>query len=440
MKSTLVSRGRGWILGGLVALVGLVVFGVLAVTAFAASATSAHRLGVAPPLPACSTLDALGIPKQLNLRASAAMVACGRAAPGAATQASPVPAAATPGVNVDVITGGETYPHVTQSEDQIFTHGSTVAVAYNDSRDAATLNYSGISVSADGGATFTRLLPSPFATGHGSNFGDPVVVYNAKLAKWFEGDLATGCGGQGIGLWSSPDATTWSTGACAHNGGSDDRESMAVDNNPASPFYGRMYISWNDFNVGGGALYVTHSDDGTTWSPVQLNPSFIRDVQIQVAADGTVLVAAMDEGGGGFNNRTNYVYRSTDGGATFGAAISMGAAFAAPGDFLNGYFAVVNPIWRFEGWGDLATGSGNVVVYSYTVHGTGSDGGNIYIVRSTDNGLTWSAPRPRRRRRQRQRAMDDIDRRWWDAVPRRLVRPSQHDERHQLRAMGRAIC
>src|SRR5438034_5213120 len=120
MKTTLVNRGRDWILGGLVALVGLVVFGVLAVTAFAGSATSAQ--GLAPPLPACSTLDALGIPMQVNLRASSAMIACGRAAPGEATQVAPVPAPPTPGVNVDVITGGETYPHVTQSEDQVFAH------------------------------------------------------------------------------------------------------------------------------------------------------------------------------------------------------------------------------------------------------------------------------------------------------------------------------
>ena len=48
-------------------------------------------------------------------------------------------------------------------------------------------------------------------------------------------------------------------GVCAHNGGSDDRESGYVDNNPSSPFYGRMYLSWNNFAIGGGALQVTSS-------------------------------------------------------------------------------------------------------------------------------------------------------------------------------------
>ena len=36
----------------------------------------------------------------------------------------------------------------------------------------------------------------------------------------------------------------------------------------------------NDFNIGGGALRVVYSDNGTTWTPVTLNGSFIRDNQI----------------------------------------------------------------------------------------------------------------------------------------------------------------
>ena len=41
---------------------------------------------------------------------------------------------------------------------------------------------------------------------------------------------------------------------------------MWVDNNRFSRAYGRMYISCNNFNVGGGALQVIYSDDGTTWT------------------------------------------------------------------------------------------------------------------------------------------------------------------------------
>ena len=48
--------------------------------------------------------------------------------------------------------------------------------------------------------------------------------------------------------------------------------------------------------------------------------------------------------------------------------------------------------WRHMGWGDIGVGPNNVVHYAYATHGTGSDKGDIYYVRSTDNGATWSAP------------------------------------------------
>jgi FG-GAP-like repeat len=261
--------------------------------------------------------------------------------------------------------------------------------------------YSGVSVSTDGGATFTRLSPSPFATGHGTNFGDPNVVYNQNLGQWFAADLAAGCGGQGLGLWTSLDALTWAAGACAHTGTADDRNSMWVDNNPGSPHYGRMYMSWNDFAVGSGALEVTHSDDGTVWSPVVVSntAAFMRDVQLTGGPDGTVFLASMDEGGGGLAGpRHNIMFRSLDGGVTWTASpgISMGASFLGPGDSVcasNSYFAKMPPIWRHMGWGQPGVGPNSVVHYAYAGKGVNAtDTGDIYYVRSTDNGLTWSTP------------------------------------------------
>jgi hypothetical protein len=349
----------------------------------------------------CSQIKALGIDKQVNSRAATIRLGCGldhAGSPGPASvtgEAPPSDALPAFPTNVDTITGIETYPHVTQSESMVWSSdGNTVVVNYNDSRTAPN-NYSGLSVSTDGGATWTRLSPSPLASGHGTNYGEPIVVYNANLAKWFAGDLTSGCGGLGIGLWTSTDGNAWNTGACAHNGSSDDRASMWVDNTPTSSFYGRMYISWNDFNVGGGALYVTRSDDGTTWTPVQVEPTFIRNVQITGGLGGAVWLAAMDEGGGGLNNRTNYFYRSSDGGVTFGSAITVGSAFAPPGDSLcstNSYFAKITPIWRYMGWGQPGRVNG-VTHYAYAGKGANTgDSGDIYYTRSTDNGLTWSTP------------------------------------------------
>src|SRR5499427_1939600 len=348
---------------------------------------------------ACSEIYERGIDKQENLRATMIRVGCGLDAPGELGPEGLGVESPEDFNNINLITGLETFPHVTQSESMVWStpDGQTVVVNYNDSRDiqATPIIISGLSVSFDGGDTFTRLTPDPLV-GHANNFGDPIVVYNNNLAKWFAGDLVTGCGGQGIGFWTSDDAMTWTVGACAHNGGADDRESMWVDNNAASPFYGRMFVSWNDFALGQN-IFVVHSDNGTTWStPVRVNTgsTFIRNIQLTGSPgdDGTVFIGGMDEGGGGVANRINYIFRSLDGGATW-TQIQQGPAFAPPGEALCGYFAAIPPIWRHMGWGQPAVGPNGVVHYVYAGRGSNpGDEGDIFYIRSEDNGTTWSAP------------------------------------------------
>jgi len=230
---------------------------------------------VLPPGFDCSQVYNLGIDRQDNMRAGLIMIACGYSEGGSPSPGSRVFGTGglsqwmqkllpeplfIGGPDVDVILPDGVFPKVTQSESMEWCHGTTCVVNYNDSRTAGSC-YSGLSYSTDNGTTWHA--GQPLCTGHGTNFGDPLVVYNAALNLWFAGDLATGCGGQGVGLWTSVDGITWIPGACAHSGGSDDRESMWVDNNPTSPHFGRMYISWNNFAVGGGALQVVYSDNGT---------------------------------------------------------------------------------------------------------------------------------------------------------------------------------
>ena len=354
----------------------------------------------------CSQIPDRHLLLQENMRAAIALHECG-VGPSARTVGSgrALDAEAPQPPNILVSNRSCSSPSTCTKSESVVWHSSragdnTIVVNFNDDYQGG----SGTAYSTDGGATFTQILPPPLATGHGTNYGSPILVYNQKLGQWFAGDLASGCGGQGIGLWSSTDGQIWSAASCAHNGDNDDRPSMWADNNPFSVHYGRMYVSYNNYDVGGGALLVTYSDDGNTWStPAQLTTRFIRDVQLTGTPPGppppnagfssTVFVAAMDEGGGGFNPRQNIMFRSTNGGGSW-SSVNVGQPFNPPGDDVctsNSYFARMNPIWRYQGWGQPGVGPNNTVHYAYGTKGALS-GGDIYYTRSTDNGLTWSTP------------------------------------------------
>src|SRR6266478_2848535 len=252
-----------------------------------------------PPGFDCSKVYELGIDKQENFGAGAIMIFCGLAEGGSPTNGSPssrfiqklLPSPLTYGdVDKDLINHPETFPNVTQSETFCAVNPDNpqqIVVAFNDSRgrNVVPINISGASVSTDGGTTFDRLTctvtsgncvtgQSPFR----GTEGDPVVLYKKNNGTWYTVWLDTACGGQGLGGYYSttpwiPDPPSW-THFCVYSESSADRESGWVDNNTASPHYGRMYISWNDF-AQSQQIRLTYSDDGVTWSPpVNVNNTF----------------------------------------------------------------------------------------------------------------------------------------------------------------------
>ena len=412
------------LLGVLLALAGLGTF--TAVTANSAPAlrknTKIINIQGLPPGFDCATIHEKGIDRMEGLKWGLLMLNCGEGRggtpKGAPTSAfsklvqkllpSPLAPLTFGAADVNLVTGTETFPNTTQSE--TFTTANPdnpdqVCVAFNDSRGANFSNFSGISCSTDGGATFTRVTTAAGRSPFDNTFGDPVVLYNSPTGTWFTVWL-DGNGGCTLGGFKSTnplDPTSWATHFCVHSAGGDDRESGWADNNPSSPHFGNMYVSWNDFNIGQGALVVSRStDNGITWSgeiTVANTGTFIRDVQITGDdVNGDLYIAGMDEGGGGFpHNDTNLIFKSTDGGATW-ANTYTGSPFPGPGLLacsVNPYFTCMFPdnggYFRHEGWGEPAAHNGFVHLV-YAQHGAGADEGDVYYIRSTDGGVTFGAP------------------------------------------------
>ena len=155
----------------------------------------------------CARIKDLGIDKQENHRAGAIMIFCGEAEGGKLTPAGalsklaqdllPEPLAYG-AADVNLITGTETSPNVTQSETFTWANPDNpnqIVVAYNDSRgrNANPINISGASVSTDGGTTFTRLTAASGQSPFANTFGDPVVLYHRPsgtwLTVWLDGGL-----------------------------------------------------------------------------------------------------------------------------------------------------------------------------------------------------------------------------------------------------------
>ena len=93
-------------------------------------------------------------------------------------------------------------------------------------------------------------------------------------------------------------------------------------------------------------------------------------------------------------NRANNIYRSTDGGNTWTNTYT-GPTFPGPGRSARASSPHVTPTpryWRHKGWGEPAAFN-DVVHYVYAARNTGNgDPGDVFYIRSTDSGVTFSAP------------------------------------------------
>jgi hypothetical protein len=279
----------------------------------------------------------------------------------------------------------------TQSETSVSRNETTgmLCAGYNDSTGyfAQGLGFTGFSSSADGGATWVDRTSLDSST-----FGDPGMVWRKTDGKFYFVTLNS----SGLGIYrSDDDCQTFSFLSNPHVSGNDDKELMAIDNNPASAHYGRIYVAWTDFND--GHIKVVTSDNGTSWSsPVDVSThSNVQGAWPTIAPNGDVYVAWAHWAAFQTGPLDIEVARSTNGGTSFsfvtnpltGAVLPRAAAATSScgRPALNGNI-------RYLPSPQIAVGSDGVVhvVYGYDPDGYNTgDVINVYYRRSTDNGATW---------------------------------------------------
>jgi hypothetical protein len=308
----------------------------------------------------------------------------------------------------------------TQSETAIAVSGAHVVVGYNDSQQTlqpyltAASNLTAYAYSSNGGSTWTDggTIPNPPAF---INLGDPWLgadragnFYYATLTiDGFTGNLDIGVAksANGGATFSAPLIASPS-GGFFYIG---DKDALAVGPDPATKSRDNIYVSWDDFScdetscfsglpvarsTDGGATYqITYADkfttdfDSTSCSFGQ----YIGAMPLVDAKDGTLYVAAErftvddpDCTGGTFVIDES-VFKSTDGGKTFGSRVQI---------------ATINPAFDF---GYMQLGPGQIVrtiefptlalsgstLYAAWNEGNGGHS-HVRLAKSTNGGGTWT--------------------------------------------------
>src|SRR5262245_38464600 len=280
----------------------------------------------------------------------------------------------------------------TQSETAIVAFGNTVVVGFNDSgsNSGGTNKFTGFARSTDGGATFTDGGTLP--TNPGGDASDPVLARNNTTGRIYFATL--GFSVSTIQVFRSDDnGATWMAPVNGTPGGaSEDKEWITVDNF-AGAGNGNVYLVSRRFAAPQGIYFFRSTDQGATYGPT-------GGTLITPGAQGAFVAVGPDHSVYAFwyAGATLQMRKSTDQGLTFGAPVTVASGLVGGpnGDlaltgirqgttvaagFRSNEFphAVVNPV------------TGNIYA-TFANNPAGVDKADIFVVQSTDGGVTWGAP------------------------------------------------
>ena len=267
--------------------------------------------------------------------------------------------------------------HETEVEPDSFANGNTVVAVFQVGRifDGGARSI-GFAVSRNRGKTWKhgvlKGLPTP-AT-------DPTISYDRKDGVWLAVSLVFGPSGSSLRVSRSTNGSTWSNPVTSVETSTfgQDKQWIACDNWPQSPYYGRCYISYSDI-IGEQVVAQWSGDGGLTWSTPTAAPGFpgrqsIRGsyapgVQPLVLPSGRAVIAFYDEG------QISVVW-SDDGGLTWTEKFGVAPANYRPHNGIRAAplptSAVSSDGRAYVAWADCSFHAGctaNTIVYTTSVDG-----------------------------------------------------------------------
>lgn len=287
----------------------------------------------------------------------------------------------------------------TQSENSIVINPNNEAVLLNSNNSTPQPSNGSVKgadalKSLDSGETWSGTVEGA----GGPNSGDPAAVIDLN-GRWFVGYIDNG-NGQSVS-WSDDNGATWTVKKVANGSFSNllDKNHLWADVSPVSPYKNNLYNGWMSNNNIFVSRSVTH---GTEWSsPVNISAataagSHNQGINFKCGPDGEVYAAwSVYDNWPGDEKAIGFA-RSFNGGETWEPAIrainntkGIRTSGVSQNMRVNSFPSMAVDISNSPYRGTIYVVWANIGVPGVNV----GPGSSIYMIKSTDKGVTWSAPK-----------------------------------------------
>lgn len=229
-----------------------------------------------------------------------------------------------------------TSQHRTEVEPDSFAFGSTIVAVSQAGRffDGGSSDNVWMT-STDNGSTWSSgTLPGVTkfaAAGPYDRASDPSIAYDARHHMWLAASLALvesgGVRGAAVVVNRSSDGRIWSRPLTVATGTFLDKDWIVCDNHPASPFFGRCHVEFDEARAGDSLRMSTSADGGITWGPAKSPADNAAGLggQPVVQPNGTVIVPYLSSSGSQIRS-----FRSVDGGTNWRISVGISSTVDHP--------------------------------------------------------------------------------------------------------------